>query len=239
MESLVQQLAPDLFHVRLPSGRSHLLNCYLWRGDDGVTVVDTGWPGWAPHIEAALHQIDAGRGDVSRIILTHGHVDHIGSAAEIASWSGAEVLAGPGDANIVRSGEAAPQPRLTEAELALAGPNIAGQVAPSPACRVDREVGDGDHLGSAGEITVLHGPGHTDGSIALHWADLGVLLTGDTLAESQGKVILGPFNLDREAAKASAERMSSLGADIVGFGHGDPVRGEGERRLREFSDPLG
>ncbi len=238
MESTVQPLAPDLFHVRLPSGNSHLLNCYLWRGADGVTVVDTGWPGWAPHIEAALHEIGAGRGDVSRIILTHFHADHVGSAGQIASWSSPEVVAGPVDADIVRGGQAGPRPELTEAEVALA-PTMQGDDAPPAACRVDREVGDGDRLGPSGEITVLHGPGHTEGSIALHWPDLGVLLTGDTLAEFEGNVILGAFNLDRVAARASADRLAGLGADTVGFGHGDPVLNGGSRRLRDVTDPLG
>ena len=175
MESHVQALAPDLFHVRLPSGNSHLLNAYLWRSSDGITVVDTGWPGWGPHIEAALHQIDADRGDVARIILTHFHADHVGSAAEIASWSDSEMLAGPVDADIVRNGHPGPPPRLTEAELAMA-PTTPGDETPPAACPVDREIRDGDLLGINSEITVLLTPGHTDGSIALHWPHLAWLV---------------------------------------------------------------
>lgn len=234
----VQPLAPDLFHVRLPSGRSHLLNAYLWRGPDGVTIVDTGWPGWGSHIEEALHQIGAVRDDVARVILTHFHADHVGSAAEIASWSTPEVVAGRADADIVRLGQVGPRPTLTEAELALA-PTTPGDDDPPAPCRVDRQVDDGDQVGPNGEIAVLHGPGHTEGSIALHWPDLGVLLTGDTLAEFDGTVIIGAFNLDRQAARASAERLSDVGADVVGFGHGNPVLSGGRFRLRDLTDPLG
>lgn len=234
----MQALAPDLFHVRLPSGHSHLLNCYLWRSSDGITVVDTGWPGWAAHVEAALHQVGAKRGDVSRVILTHFHADHAGSASEIASWSKSEVLAGPVDAEIIRQGTSGPAPQLTEAERALA-PTTPGDEDPPAACSVDREIRTGDRLGPHGEITVLSAPGHTDGSIALHWPDLGVLLTGDTLAEFDGNVILGVFNLDRAAARASAERLAGLGADTVGFGHGEPVLSGGRRRLANITDPLG
>ncbi len=238
MDSHVQELAPDLFHVRLPSGNSHLLNCYLWKGTDGVTVVDTGWPGWAPHIEAALHQIGAGRADVCRVILTHFHADHVGSAAEIATWSDVQVLAGPVDADIIASGQTGPPPILTPAEQAMA-PTTPGQDPPPAACRIDRTVNDGAQVGPNGEITVLHAPGHTDGSIVLHWADLGVLLTGDTLAEFNGDVILGAFNLNRAAVRASAERLATLKADTVGFGHGDPVLRGGRQRLATIADPLG
>lgn len=238
MDSHVQKLAPDLFHARLPSGNSHLLNCYLWKSTDGVTIVDTGWPGWAPHIEAALHQIGAERADVCRVILTHFHPDHVGSAAEIATWSNVQVLAGPTDADIIASGQTGPPPVLTEAEQAMA-PTSPGQDTPPTACRIDQTVRDGTRVGPNGEITVLHAPGHTDGSIALHWPDLGVLLTGDTLAEFNGDVILGVFNLDRPTTRGSAERLADLGADTVGFGHGNPILTGGRQRLKTITDPLG
>lgn len=53
----LQQLAPSLFRLRIPGGRAHLLNCYLWLAPDGVTLIDTGWPDSAELIEQALHQL--------------------------------------------------------------------------------------------------------------------------------------------------------------------------------------
>lgn len=238
MEPQLQALADDLFHVRLPSGNAHLLNCYLWRSTEGITLVDTGWPGSAPHIETALHQIDAGRGDVSRVILTHFHADHVGSAAKIASWAHASVLAGPIDAELIETAQPGPPPQLTTVEQAMISTTAGDETLPD-ACSVSQVLHDGDRVGSAGEITVFHAPGHTDGSIALHWSDLGVLLTGDTIAEFHGDVILGAFHLDRADARASAERLVNLGADTVGFGHGDPILTGGHRRLKNMTDPLG
>ena len=50
----LQQLAPALFRLRIPTGPAHPLNCFLWLGEDGVTLVDTGWPDSADLIAAAL-----------------------------------------------------------------------------------------------------------------------------------------------------------------------------------------
>jgi glyoxylase-like metal-dependent hydrolase (beta-lactamase superfamily II) len=58
---------------------------YVWRDGDSVTVIDTGAPGSGAEILSAVPGVD-------RIVLTHGHVDHTGSAAELrASTRGARV----------------------------------------------------------------------------------------------------------------------------------------------------
>ena len=80
-------LAPRLYRLRIPGGAAHLLNCYLWVDEDGVTLIDTGWPDSAELIGRALQALGRRREDVTRIVLTHFHEDHAGSAAEIAEWA--------------------------------------------------------------------------------------------------------------------------------------------------------
>lgn len=108
----------------------------------------------------------------------------------------------------------------------------------APACRVDTEVADGDILPIAGEARVLHLPGHTPGSIALHLPRLDVLLTGDTVAEFNGQVVLGVFNVDRDETRRSALSIASTGAQIAGFGHGEPVLADASTRIRHAEDPF-
>jgi glyoxylase-like metal-dependent hydrolase (beta-lactamase superfamily II) len=170
-------------------------------------------------------------------VLTHFHDDHAGSAADLARWSGAQVVAGEGDAGFVRQVVAGPPALLTAAEERLHAVVGAGLERAS-ACRVDQEVVDGDRLLFGGGATVLSVPGHTPGSIALHLEDAGVLLTGDTIAEHQGSVVLGPFNTDRASAWRSLERLAALGTDVAGFGHGEPVVGNASRALLAATDPF-
>src|SRR3954470_7706691 len=74
---------------------------YVWRDGDSVTLIDTGAPGSGPDILSTVPGVD-------RIVLTHGHVDHTGSAADLRSATGARVMAGAGDAAEIRAGSAVP-----------------------------------------------------------------------------------------------------------------------------------
>lgn len=93
----VVQLAADLYFFRMPIG-----HVYLWRDPDGLTLIDAGAPGCAPRIADAIGDLGHDPTDVRRLVLTHGHVDHIGAAAEIASWGQVIVLAHRAEAPIIR-----------------------------------------------------------------------------------------------------------------------------------------
>jgi hydroxyacylglutathione hydrolase len=64
------------------------VNCYLVRPESGeeAVVVDPGWPGERPRIEAAL-----GGARCAAILVTHGDIDHLGGVAELAEATGAAV----------------------------------------------------------------------------------------------------------------------------------------------------
>lgn len=233
----LQQLTASLFRLRIPGERAYLLNCYLWQGPDGVTLIDTGWPDSAELIEQALRRLGSSRADVTRIVLTHFHEDHVGSAAEIAAWSGAEVIAGVPDSAFI-SGECyGPVPELTPGERALRPEFV--EPPHGPVCRVDRMVGDGDVLGFAGGAQVIAVPGHTPGSIALYLPAAEAVLTGDAVAEFNGQVILGVFNIDRVAAMNSLSGLTATGATIAGFGHGEAVLRNAGMRIAAAIDPFG
>lgn len=59
-----------------------------------------------------------------------------------------------------------------------------------------------------------------------------MLFTGDTIANFEGKVILGVFNSDQDRAMESFRQQEELDVDIACFGHGDPVVGKAATVLR-------
>jgi glyoxylase-like metal-dependent hydrolase (beta-lactamase superfamily II) len=174
------------------------------------------------------------RQDVTRVVLTHFHEDHAGSAAEIAGWSPAEVIAGEADAAFVRGARRGPLPVLTLREHSI-HPG-ASEPPHGPPCRVDLVVGDGDVLDFAGGAHILDVSGHTPGSIALHLPDADTVLTGDAVAEFNGQVILGVFNVDRQAATRSLAKLAATGAQIAGFGHGEAVLHDASDRIASAID---
>jgi glyoxylase-like metal-dependent hydrolase (beta-lactamase superfamily II) len=82
-------------------------------------------------------------------------------------------------------------------------------------------------------------PATPPGGVALHLPARGVLLTGDLVAESNGKVIVGVFNTDREQVHRSIARLARTGAHTAGFGHGETVLADAADRLATCTDPFG
>jgi glyoxylase-like metal-dependent hydrolase (beta-lactamase superfamily II) len=169
-------------------------------------------------------------------VLTHFHDDHAGAAAEVADWSTVEVIAGADDAMYVQGLERAPMPVLTARERAIRGDIV--EPPHGPRCRVDRTVGDGDILEFGGGARVVSVAGHTPGSIALHIPAADAVLTGDAVAEFNGQVILGVFNVDRAAAGRALDKLAATGAQIAGFGHGEPLLTDAWRRIATATDPF-
>jgi glyoxylase-like metal-dependent hydrolase (beta-lactamase superfamily II) len=198
-------------------------SAYLWRDGDELTLVDSGPVGHAAEIEAALD------GELRRIVLTHWHEDHTGSAAELAARYGAEVVAHRLEAPVIR-GEAAGGPAVLE-EFEVPIRAAIPAVPPAPPCRVDREVEDGELLEFGGGAVAVPAAGHTDGSIALHLPGPGVLFTGDAVAHV-GRVTMGVFNTDRARAVETLRRLAALEFETAAFGHGEPVVGGAADALR-------
>ena len=168
-------------------------NCYILEDESAhqAAVIDPG--GDAPRLLAALEGLD-----VRYILLTHGHYDHTGAAAELAAaFPQAAVYIHEKDYRDV-------DPGLFPLRTQL--PNA-------------RFYGEGDRLvlGTLA-LEVLHTPGHSEGSVTLRCGD--VLFCGDTLfAGSCGRWDL-PGG-DHETLAASLARLEALDGDYkVCPGHG-------------------
>ncbi|MEW1697154.1 MBL fold metallo-hydrolase [Streptomyces sp. NPDC093249] len=210
--------------IRVTS-RLHLLDhsigqSYLWRDGDELTLVDAGWAGTADRTAEAIRRAGGDPDRLRRIVLTHCHRDHVGAAEELADRYGAEILAHRLDAPVVRGEAPVPEPDLLDWEVPLFRHGLT--VPEAPPTRVDREVEDGEELGFGDGAVVVHTPGHTPGSIAVHLPRHGVLFTGDTVASVEG-VMFGVFHVDRALAVESMRTLAGLEPSVLCCGHGAPV----------------
>lgn len=178
-----------------------------------AAVVDPGDEG-----EIILDKLNSLHLQCKYIILTHGHVDHIGALDEVQAATGAEVLIHPGDAE-----------RLANPARYSVLP--IGSLNPQKA---DRLLEDGDTI-QVGHITleVLYTPGHTPGGICLKTGH--ILITGDTLfAGSVGRSDL--------PGGSHQVLINSIKTKLLGFadetkvypGHGPASSIGAEKRFNPF-----
>ncbi|GGY67531.1 MBL fold metallo-hydrolase [Streptomyces anulatus] len=212
----------DLVEVlpRLHMFRFRIGQAYLWRDGSDLTLIDAGDIDSAAAIEDAIRTLGPDPAGIRRIVITHGHRDHYGAAQELADRYGAEIIAHARDAPLVRGERPVPEPDLLDWELPLWEHGLT--VPEAPPTRVDREVTGGEVLPFGDGARVVHAPGHTAGSIAIHLPLHGVLFTGDAVASVE-RVMLGVFNVDRAEAAATFRRLAALAPRTVCVGHGDPL----------------
>ena len=154
--------------------------------------------------------------DIKFIVLTHGHVDHIGAVKEVKEATGAEVAIHSGDAGALR--------RLSWSTIH----NLS--VPPPP----DRLLQDGDTL-EVGDLQflVLHTPGHSPGGICL--LGHGVVFSGDTLFNSGIGRTDFPSGSYNQLMTSIHTRLMVLPDDtIVCPGHGPDTTIGTERRTNPF-----
>jgi hydroxyacylglutathione hydrolase len=217
----------------LPRG---MVNSFIIVGERPV-VVDSGIPGSAPKVLAALEREGFAPGDASLILITHRHVDHIGGAAALKRATGAPVAVHALDAKWLSLGDGGPRPptgwpgRLFD--LTGFPSRRAEPCEPDLAIESDLDLGQ---YGVPGGV-VLHTPGHTPGSVSA------LLPNGDVLAGDLaiGGVLIGgivrlrharkpPFEDDPIAVRASLIRLLDRGASRFFVGHGGPLTAAEVRR---------
>jgi hydroxyacylglutathione hydrolase len=216
-----EPVADGVWRVR--GGVPREMNVYLIADDGGgVTAFDSGARSMARAITAAA----AGFGGLNRVVLSHAHPDHRGSAGRL----GAPILCHPADRDDAEGDgglhywhleRLAPHARLVYPTLLRmwdGGPlEIAGTVD------------EGDNVSG---FRVVHLPGHAPGLIALYRERDGLALASDafyTLDIQTGlhgapRVAHAAFNHDTEQARASLRRLAELSPASAWPGHAQPLR---------------
>jgi hydroxyacylglutathione hydrolase len=206
-----------MIHEILPVGPLQC-NCSIV-GDEttrAAMVIDPG-----DDINDVLGLIQKHNLQVKQIVVTHAHIDHVGGAMKLRAVTGAPILLNQNDYALLK---------LLDVQAEWVGMASPGKV------EIDHSVGQADTV-TAGPLTasVLHNPGHTEGSICLYFPAEKKLIAGDTLfAGSIGRTDL-PGGSFEKIINSLHEKVLALPDDtVVVPGHGPLTTIGDERETNPF-----
>jgi glyoxylase-like metal-dependent hydrolase (beta-lactamase superfamily II) len=158
---------------------------------------------------------------LKQILITHAHIDHIGGALKLKSLTGAPIFLNEADL---------PQLGIMAEQAAWVGVPTPETAPPDEALTDSRFVGLANY-----PAKVIHTPGHTQGSICLHFEPLKMVLAGDTLfAGSIGRTDLPGGNTE-QILDSIQTRLLALPDDTrVVAGHGPATSIGYERKANPF-----
>jgi glyoxylase-like metal-dependent hydrolase (beta-lactamase superfamily II) len=222
------QVSERVFRIEAPY-EGNAVHLYLVRGAK-VALIDSGAAD-SPlaAVEPALRELGMQLSDLDYLLNTHGHVDHAGGNGELkASAPQVEIAIHPSDRHLL----AGPQAHLNsetdssavmrlmrrpdliqEREAVLR--RVVGRSA-----GVDRELVHGDvvDLGDDVRLTVVHTPGHTEGSVCYFWEAGNTVFSGDAVQGHGWKSGTPPIYHNLTYLE-SLQRIEDLRADVLCMGH--------------------
>ncbi len=206
-----------MIHEILPVGPLQC-NCSVVGDDDfgEAMVIDPG-----DDIGDVLALVRKHNLTVKQIVITHAHIDHVGGAMKLRQATGAPILLNQNDYALLK---------MLDVQAAWLGMATPGKV------EIDRDLTAGDSVQTGSlAASVLHTPGHTEGSICLYFAPEKKLIAGDTLfAGSIGRTDL-PGGSYKKIINSLHEQLLALPDDtIVVPGHGPLTTIGDERQSNPF-----
>jgi glyoxylase-like metal-dependent hydrolase (beta-lactamase superfamily II) len=198
--------------------RFGMVNCFLVREDHGLTLVDTGVAGSAHGIREAAQQMGA---PICRIVLTHAHIDHVGSLDSLAlDYPRVEFAVGQRESRLLRKDFSLDAGETGKKLLGFPGVKLSPKVL----------LNDGDRIGS---LQAIFSPGHTPGHMAYLDVRDGSLIAGDAFTTQTGVLAAGTFKLlfpfpalfswNREVAAESARKLRNFKPARLAVGHGKTI----------------
>ncbi len=202
--------------------------------EEEITLIDAGLRGSAPAIAKAISKLGRSIEEVSLIIITHNHLDHIGGLPGLRKLTSAKVAVHRDDTGFRQKG--VPYHGFLKAVMKIPFMPAIWPFMYATEKDVDIVLEGGEVLNPLGGLEVIHTPGHTPGSICLYSAKRKIVFAGDTTGHRNRDFFVPPraVNSDSAQLKQSVKKLSQLDFDILCYGHGKPLKNNASSMLKDW-----
>ena len=221
-------ITDGVFQIRVLGARVTVL-----MQNGAAILVDAGLWGSQGLILNGLESLGLSRKDLRMVVVTHAHPDHSGGLGGLVQETGISVGAHKLEADIIEGRVMPPSPLQSQLVGRITQPAFSKLMgAPVP---VNERLEEGDVIPFGTEVRVVHMPGHTVGSIALHLPREKTIIVGDALQYKLARRLTPPASgvtQDPQMAMSSLEKLLDLEFDTICFSHFPPMRMGGALALR-------
>jgi len=180
--------------------------------EEKLSLIDTGYRSSSPQIIDFIHHLGRSPKELTLIIITHNHIDHVGGLDKLKQLTPAKVAVHKAD--IGKRGNR-PSAKPEDVDIVLEG---------------------GEILNPLGGLEIIHTPGHTPGCISLFSPGNKLLFVGDALRKRR-KTVIAPSKMisaDMIQAMESIKKIVQLDFNSLCFGHGLPMVDNARARVQDL-----
>jgi glyoxylase-like metal-dependent hydrolase (beta-lactamase superfamily II) len=204
------EVLPGLRNIRIADADGLDTEVYILECDKGLILVDVGFtPKCHENIQAELDSMGKTWSDITMIIITHAHGDHINNLAQVRELTDTEIMIGKGDEEKLKD---------------------------RTAITADIVLDTRDIIGVCGNIEIIRLPGHSDGNLCLYLHKYQALIAGDTIfGDNAGDLEAPPekYCNDVELAAKNLSMLIEYDFDALLLSHGkNTITGAKEKVLK-------
>lgn len=207
----------------------------ILKSDIEIVLVDCGTPGSLPKIKEAAQAQNVNLDNLTKVVITHHDMDHIGSLAELKrAYPEVQILADAKERPYINGEKESLKMKKLQEKYSIEA--VRQMYSAFEPVDIDGTLHDQEIFPWCGDVEIVSTPGHTDGHISLYLHEFKTLIAGDALFLQDGELLISlpMFTLDAEQAKQSVRKLLDYDIEKIICYHGGVYEGDIKKALKKL-----